>query len=268
MFPAEYLDDYFFADFCSGWIRRLDPANGNSVVGFATGVPSPVDLKVDDDGSLYYLQRGNGGRLYRVIYGATAPGITTHPANLTVEAGATATFTVQASGTPPLRYQWQRGGANIAGATSQSYSLTAAAADNGARFRVRVTNDIGSVLSNEAVLTVTQNQTPTATIVQPASGTLYSGGQVITYSGTGTDPEDGTLPASAFTWKVDFHHDTHSHPFLPSTSGATGGTFTIPTIGETSANVWYRIYLTVRDAGGLPKNSSPGPTAAPPRTTS
>ena len=41
------------------------------------------------------------------------------------------------------------------------------------------------------------------------------------------------------------------HPFLASTTGATGGSFTIPTLGETAANVWYRITLTVRDAGGL-----------------
>ena len=38
---------------------------------------------------------------------------------------------------------------------------------------------------------------------------------------------------------------------MPATSGATGGSFVIPTTGETAANVWYRIHLTVRDAGGL-----------------
>ena len=74
---------------------------------------------------------------------------------------------------------------------------------------------------------------------------------VIAYAGTGTDPEDGTLPASAFTWRVDFHHDTHVHPFIAPTTGARSGSFTIPTSGETSANVWYRIYLTVQDSDGL-----------------
>ena len=75
LFPAEFLNDYFFADYCNGWIRRLDPANGNAVADFATGLSSPVDLKVSDDGSLYYLQRGGGGQLFRVTYGATAPTI-------------------------------------------------------------------------------------------------------------------------------------------------------------------------------------------------
>ena len=98
---------------------------------------------------------------------------------------------------------------------------------------------------------MTSNSNPAATITAPANNTLYSAGDTITYSGTGTDPEDGNLPASAFTWQVDFHHDTHLHPFIPATSGATGGTFTIPRAGETSANVWYRIHLTVKDSGGL-----------------
>ena len=61
-------------------------------------------------------------------------------------------------------------------------------------FRVVVTNDFGSVFSNQAVLTVTTNQAPTATITQPAAGTLYSGGSVISYAGTATDPEDDDAP--------------------------------------------------------------------------
>ena len=121
---------------------------------------------------------------------------------------------MRASGPAPLRYQWQRNGTNIAGATAQDYTLVAAAADNGARFRAIVSNDSGSATSSEATLTVTTNQAPSGTITQPAAGTLYSGGNVISYAGTATDPEDGTLPASAFTWQVDFHHDTHSHPFI------------------------------------------------------
>ena len=68
-FPADYVGDYFFADYCGGWIRKLDPAAGNSVASFATGIASPVDLKVSDDGSLYYLARGAGsatGVVYRI----------------------------------------------------------------------------------------------------------------------------------------------------------------------------------------------------------
>ena len=66
-FPASYVGNYFFADFCSGWIRNLDPANGNTVRDFATGAAAPVDLAVASDGTLYYLTRGGtcGQRLPR-----------------------------------------------------------------------------------------------------------------------------------------------------------------------------------------------------------
>jgi glucose/arabinose dehydrogenase len=61
-FPAAYVGGYFFADYCSGWIRRYDPPT-DSVVPFATGIANPVDLKVGADGSLYYLSRGAGAVL-------------------------------------------------------------------------------------------------------------------------------------------------------------------------------------------------------------
>ena len=59
-FPSNFVGNYFFADFCGGWIKRLDPSNGNAVTDFATGISSPVDLKVSSDGFLYYLARGSG----------------------------------------------------------------------------------------------------------------------------------------------------------------------------------------------------------------
>ncbi|MCU0782567.1 MAG: DUF2341 domain-containing protein [Verrucomicrobia bacterium] len=84
------------------------------------------------------------------------PQITVPPANVTVTAPAAASFSVTATGTAPLAYQWRRNGVNIGGATSSSYTLspTSVAADNGAQFRVVVTNASGSVTSAVAVLTV------------------------------------------------------------------------------------------------------------------
>ena len=253
-FPAEYQNDYFFADYCTSWIRRLDTTT-NAVVGFATGGGSPVDLKVGNDGHLYYLSRGSG-TVFRVQYGDVAPTITSHPANRTVSPGQPASFTVVASGTGPFTYRWQRNSVDIPGAVGAGATYTISSpqlGDTGARFRVNVTNSAGNLFSNEGVLTVTTNLPPVATITAPAAGTLYTGGMTVAIAGTGTDP-DGTpttLPASAFSWRVDFHHDTHSHPFLPTTNGVTSGSFVVPTTGETSANVWYRIHLTVTDAAGL-----------------
>jgi glucose/arabinose dehydrogenase len=65
-FPSDYVGKYFYAEFCTGWIRRFDPATSASVA-FATGASSPVDLIVTADGSLYYLARG-AGSVFRVRY--------------------------------------------------------------------------------------------------------------------------------------------------------------------------------------------------------
>ena len=253
-FPAQYVGDYFFADYCSGWIKSIDlTTKAVTTLLAADSTRDPVDIKVAADGSLYYLARSTN-RLRRVRYVGTGqpPAIVTHPQNATVPVGGSATFSVSASGTAPLSYQWQRNGVNISGATGSSYTISnAQLGDNGAQFRVVVTNAHGTATSNAAVLTVTSNQPPTATITQPAAGTTYAGGDTIAYAGTGSDPEDGTLAGSRFTWKVDFHHEEHIHPFIPDTTGATSGSFTIPTTGHTDDDVWYRIHLTVRDSGGL-----------------
>ena len=250
-FPSLFVGKYFFADFCSGWIRTLDTSD-NTTAGFATGISLPVDLKVGPDGTLYYLARG-GDSIFQIIFtGTSAPFITTQPASQTVSAGESATFTITASGAQPLTFQWQRDGVDITGATSATLTLNSVAlTDDGAQVACVVTNSFGSATSETAVLNVTTNQPPAATIQTPTAGTLYSGGDTIDFSGTATDPEDGVLPPPAFTWRIDFHHGAHTHPFLPPATGARGGSFTIPTEGEKSANVFYRIHLKVADSGGL-----------------
>jgi glucose/arabinose dehydrogenase len=229
-FPSSFVGKYFFADFCSNWIRVFDPAT-KTAQDFASSVSGPVDLQVGSDGLLYYLAHGAGtvGRIKSTAN--QPPSITMQPANRTVAVGQTATFSVGATGTQPISFQWQRGTTNIAGATGASFSIVAAAADNGATFRAVVTNAFGTATSNSATLTVSSNAAPVATITAPASGTMYSAGDTINYAGTGTDAEDGTLPASAFTWEVVFHHADHTHPFMPPTSGARSGSFTIPKLG-------------------------------------
>jgi len=101
-FPAQFVGNYFFADFCGGWIRRLDPAAGNAVSDFATGINLPVDLQVSADGFLYYLARG-AGSVNRIGFSAgvdnIAPTVSiTNPAdgatvarksNVTITANAT-----------------------------------------------------------------------------------------------------------------------------------------------------------------------------------
>lgn len=148
------VGDYFFADFCAGWIKRRDVTG--TISDFASGISLPVDLQVTPDGSLYYLARGNGGQVYRIDYTANqAPNITDQPDDVSVALGQSATFSVAATGNPAPMYQWQRNQVNIAGATSSSFSIPAVTADDhNDLFRVVVSNSLGTVFSREALLTV------------------------------------------------------------------------------------------------------------------
>jgi glucose/arabinose dehydrogenase len=250
-FPASYVGKYFFADYCNGWMRKLDPATGAASV-FATGLSSVVDIRVGPEGALYYLARGNGSVGKISFPTSQPPVIATQPSNVTVPVGATATFTVSASGSAPLGYQWQRNGANISGATGASYSLNnAQTSDSGAQFRAVVSNAFGTATSNAAVLTVTTNHAPTVAITSPATGATYTGGSTLSFAGTASDSEDGTLPASAYTWRIDLHHDQHTHPALQDTTGVTSGSWMVPNTGHTETTVFYRVTLTVKDSGGL-----------------
>lgn len=179
-FPNTYLGKYFFADYCGGWIKTLDPAS-KQVSTFKSGVSSPVDLKTGPEGALYVLS-ADGGGIQKITYG--------NPSNQPLPTTK-----------PPT----------TAGA-------------------------------------------PVGTIVTPKDKTKYSAGNTISFSGTGTDPQDGTLADKAFSWKIAFHHGTHTHPFKEGLTGKSG-TFTIPQTGEWASDVWYRINLNVTDSSGLTHTS-------------
>jgi hypothetical protein len=96
---------------------------------------------------------------------STAPAIVSQPANQIVSVGQVAPFSVTATGTSPLTYQWQKNGVNISGATSASYTTPSTTrADNGEQFRVTVSNSLGSANSNGATLTV--NSGPAASVIR------------------------------------------------------------------------------------------------------
>jgi photosystem II stability/assembly factor-like uncharacterized protein len=114
----------------------------------------------------------------------TAPSITTEPADLTVTAGSTASFSVTAAGSAPLAYQWQSSSdgasfANVSGANAAGYSFAATLPLNGARFRVVVSNSAGSATSAAARLTVTAAPVAPAIAVQPVDETVPVGARAV-----------------------------------------------------------------------------------------
>jgi glucose/arabinose dehydrogenase len=257
-FPSStYLGKYFFADFCTGQIRFINPASPANSSAFASGIGNPIGLTVRPDGSLLYVARNQGtgsptpgaGTLSKITFtGSGVPRITQEPQDQTVLLGSPATFTVGADGA--TSYQWFRNGGAIGGATSASYTLAQTTInDNNALFRARVSNAAGSVDTRDARLTVTSNRPPVARIDAPAAGASFKPGDTISYAGVGTDPEDGTLPPANMSWRVDFQHDAHAHSFIAPTPGASGS-FDVVEFEPAEANSWLRITLTVTDSMG------------------
>lgn len=248
-YPSAYSGKYFYLDYCNSWINYIDLTNPPVRHAFATGLPGqPLALDIGTDGNLYFLTRG--GKLFKIVFsGAGAATIVDEPDNQVISLGGTATFSVTATGTSPLSYQWRKNGVAIAEANSSIYTITNAQLSHEGSYSVTVSNSFGSDLSVSASLQITQNSAPIPVINTPTAGGMYRAGENISYSGTATDPQDGTLPAGALSWSITFHHDDHVHDGPPIANGSNG-TFLVPTSGETSTNVFYRVHLTATDSDG------------------
>ncbi|MDQ3015118.1 MAG: PQQ-dependent sugar dehydrogenase, partial [Bacteroidota bacterium] len=271
LFPAIYAGKFFFADYCDGYVKFMDPNVPGIAAVFATEINRPLNLLTATDGSMYYLARAglgggseqdntasNDGTLWQIFYsGSNAPFVSVNPQSILISEGEDARFFIAASGEQPLFYQWQKDGVDIPGADTSFYIFTnAMLSDSGSLFRCIVQNLNGADTSLAAVLKVTADKRPEPVIITPAEGTMYRAGDILFFSGEANDPDQGLLPAGNLKWKIDFHHNVHTHPALIPTSGITEGEYLIPVAGETSDDVWYSIHLTATDDQGLSKTAS------------
>jgi len=145
-----------------------------------------------------------------------APQVVFQPEDGVQAAGQPASFRVSATGAAPMNYQWQRNGVNIQGATSNYYTLPATSQqDNGATFRVAVSNASGSVTSASAKLTVKAAGAPAITISSQPQDTQAVAGQPASFSVSASGP--GTL---SYQWQENGF----------DIAGATGSTLNIPTV--------------------------------------
>ncbi len=258
VFPDEFKNKYFFGDYCNNTVKALDPEAHTASLFLENG-NGPTFIKVSDHGEMYIgsFGGGNQGSVWKITYSTDgSPHIAVHPESVIASVSDTVTFSVTAMGDAPLHYQWQRNGSIIADATASALQLkNVTLSDNDAIFTCIVENEKGQATSQAAKLTVTARTRP-----EPAMGlstyagrSLYIAGDTIIIKGSASDDTQGTLPSSALSWKVDFHHDHHSHPILTNIKGTDSVAFIVPRVGETSSNVWYRVHLEAQNEVGLSK---------------
>ncbi len=234
------------------WGSNSSGALGNGTPETADGV-TPVQTTMPPGVSFTTIAAGNS---FSLALGAapattTAPQVTTQPANQSVTAGQTATFTAAASGTPTPTVQWKvstDGGVSfspLTGATSGTYSFATVAGDDGNRYEAVFTNSVTSVTSSAATLTVTSAPTAPVVTTQPQNQSVTAG-QTASFVAAASGS-----PAPTVQWEVSTDGGATFH----SVFGATSTTLSISGTTVAQNGSRYRAVFT-NSGGSVPTNAA------------
>ena len=263
-YPASYDGALFFADYSRDciWVMKADasglPAPG-LLESFVAPAANPVDVQISPAGELFYPDF-DGGTIRRIQFAsANQPPVAVATANPTSGAAPlTVNFDGSGSSDPdgdPITYAWDLDGDGLYDDSTAAQPTFTYTQSGSFTARLQVTDSAGaSSVSGPIVITV-GNTPPTATINAPSGSLMWRVGDVINFSGSGTDPQDGTLPASALSWSLILNHcpsNCHSHP-LQDFVGVASGSFTAPDHEYPSS---LELVLTATDSGGLTSTAS------------
>ena len=266
-YPSSYAGALFFDDHTRGciWVMRAG-SNGlpdpHQVSLFVGGAASPVDLEIGPGGDLYYVYF-EGGQVRRIQYagsGNRPPNAVATASPTTGPTPLTVSFDGNASSDPdgdPITYAWDLDGDGAyddSTAAKPSHTYSAAGTITA---RLKVTDSHGDS-SISAPITITPGNTPPKpTIASPSSSLHWHVGQAISFSGSATDAEDGTLAPSRLDWTLILHHcfsSTNCHTHLIQTfHGVASATIGAPDHGYPS---WLELQLTATDSSGLSATKS------------
>jgi hypothetical protein len=182
---------------------------------------------------------------------ATAPSIKTQPVSQSVTAGRIANFSVATTGSAPLTYQWMKNGVSIRGANSSNYSTpVTTVTDNGAQFRISVSNASGTASSNSALLTVTAPIIPPVITLQPIAR-FVTAGQAATFSVATT----GTAP-------ITYEWSRNGSPI----TGATSSLYTtaLTAASDNGSQFTVRVSNSAGNVVSIPATLTVKPVAVPP----
>src|SRR5712671_5675532 len=236
--------------------------NGAAISGATSASYTTPATSTSDSGASFAVTVNNStgsvtsnAATLTVTAAPVAPSITTQPVSKSVIAGQTAGFTVAATGSGTLTYQWKKNGSAISGATSPSYTTTATtASDDGASFTVTVGDAAGSVTSNPAVLTVTAAPVAPSITGQPASKSVTAG-QTASFAVTAT----GTATLT-YQWKKNgaaiSGATSASYTTAAASTSDNGAKFTVTVTNSTGSATSNAATLTVGAATSLLNGST------------
>jgi hypothetical protein len=177
------------------------------------------------------------------------PTITGQPYMSTVSAGSAVSFTVGASGTPPLTYQWLLGGTPIAGATSPTISIPSVQPSNAGVYSVVATNPAGSSTSTGALLTVTTGGVAPIFQYQPSATTVTVGGTATLVVGVVGPPP---INYQWYDGGVAIPGATSSSLTFSPVATANAGNYSAVITDAAGSVTTSTVALTVNPAGGPP----------------
>ncbi len=248
VYPAEFVNNFFFADYEGGWMRRVVLAPDGNIdqnLLFATNVGVPVSTEVGPDGRLYYADFVSG-QIRRIVYNGPVAVASATPtsgyAPLQVSFSS-----VGSSGVSPS-YFWDFGDGSTSTAASPTHTYSTGPVQT---YTAELTVQSGTQSALASVDVTVGSRPPTPSIQAPANGVGVKPGVIVNFSGTATDPDQALLP-SALEWQVLLHHNTHVHAFV----GATGysGSFAAEYHGVGTYS--YELILTATDSSGLSASTS------------
>ena len=234
-FPAAYRGGLFFADHtrnCIWFMPKGSNGQPNSAarMQFLGEAANPVDLTVGPGGDLFYVDF-DGGTIRRIAPNASPIAVidadpTAGAAPLPVD------FDGSRSSDPEggaLTYAWDLDGdGQYDDATGVTASRTYANPGD-VTVGLKVTDTEPTSGTASKVINV-GNEPPVPVISSPTSALKWKVGDLVSFSGSATDPQDGSVPASALTWTVTLMHcPSACHPHnLKTVAGAASGSFTAP----------------------------------------
>ena len=276
-YPAGFQGSYFSADHAQNPLKRSTfNSTGTVVTGVFNFQPpdgtldsptvgDPVQLQQGPDSAFYYLDLSFDEQEVvqrRHAQEGQVLGSTNQPPTVAASASPLQTLkpldvTFSSTGTSdpegdPLSYSWAFGDGGTSTQSNPTHTYTASG-----QYTATLTVSDGTQTAFKSLNIIVGNPPVGQGYITPSNGAIFRAGQTIAISGDATDVEDGTLPDSAFSWTVIFHHDTHAHPGIGPVVGVRSLNFAIPDTGHDFAgNTSYEIILKVTDSTGLQHSSS------------